>query len=177
MRDKQVSRHWARYQPILFGSPDPDLFLAEPLQKLIVILDTIGPEMFWTLHSQQLTGRRNIDRFAMMRVFVGKAVLNIPDNIWMRERLLIDYTLRRICGFTDVLSIPCEATFSNVFKEFSDSGLVAEMHEDLICGYVGDVLLEHVSRDATAIPARKKASEKQTTVPDNPKKRGRPKKG
>lgn len=177
MRDKELSRHWAQYQPILFGSPDPELIFTKPLQKLIIILDTIAPENFWFLHSQPMTGRHKIDRVAMMRVFIGKSVLNIPDNKFMRERLLIDYTLRRICGFTDISSVPCEATFSNVLKEFSDNEIIAEMHEDLIHGYVGDVLLEHISRDSTAIPAREKAEVKQSEESKKPKKRGRPKKG
>ena len=163
MRDKQLSRHWAQYQPLLFGSPDPELIFTEPLQKLIIVLDTIAPEKFLILHSQSLTGRPKIDRVAMMRVFIAKSVLNIPDNKFMRERLLIDYTLRRICGFTAMSSIPCEATFSNVLREFSDSGLAAEIHEDLISGYVGDILLEHVSRDSTAIPAREKATTKEVS--------------
>jgi hypothetical protein len=177
MRDKKLSRHWAQYQPILLGSPDPELIFTEPLQKLIIILDTIAPENFWFLHSQPMTGRHKIDRVAMMRVFIAKSVLGIPDNKFMRERLLIDYTLRRICGFTDISSIPCEATFSNVLKEFSDNGIVAEIHEDLIHGYVGDVLLEHISRDATAIPVREKAASKPSTKHEKRKKRGRPKKG
>lgn len=177
MRDKQLSRHWAQYQPLLFGSPDPELIFTEPLQKLIIVLDTIAPENFGILHSQPMTGRHKIDRVAMMRVFIAKSVLNISDSKFMRKRLLIDYTLRRICGFTSVSSIPCEGTFSNVLKEFSDCGIVTEMHEDLIHGYVGDVLLEHVSRDATAIPAREKAVAKPPIEPKKPKKRGRPKKG
>ena len=178
MRDKQLSRHWAQYQPLLFGSPDPELIFTEPLQKLIIVLDTIAPENFSFLHMQPMTGRPKIDRVAMMRVFIAKSVLNIKDNKFMRERLLIDYTLRRICGFTDVKSIPCEGTFSNTLKEFSEYGIAQEIHEDIIHGYVGDVLLEHISRDATAIPAREKAVAKAwSDENEKPKKRGRPKKG
>lgn len=177
MRDKQLSRHWSQYQPLLLGSKDPELILTEPLQKLIIILDIIAPENFFILHTQQSTGRPKIDRVAMMRVFIAKSVLNIPDNKWIRERLMIDYGLRRICGFTSVSSVPCEGTFSNVLKELSESGLITDMHEDLIHGYVGDVLLEHVSRDATAISAREKAVVKPEAEPKKPKKRGRPKKG
>ena len=53
--------------------------------------------------------------------------------------------------------------------------MIADMHEDLIHGYVGDVLIEHVSRDATAISAREKAAVKSPSEPKKPKKRGRPK--
>ena len=175
MRDKLLSRHWARYQPILFGLPDPELVFTDPLQN--IALDTIAPENFLVLHSQSMTGRPKLDRVAMMRVFIAKSIFNISDNKFMRERLLIDYTLRRICGFAKVSAIPCEATFSNVFKDFSDCGLVAEMHEDLIHRYLGDVLLEHVNRDATAILAREKVLNRPKGEPEKPKKRGRPKKG
>ena len=80
MRDKQLSRHWAQYQPLLFGSPDPELIFTEPLQKLIIVLDTIAPENFGILHSQPMTGRHKIDRVAMMRVFIAKSVLNLSDS-------------------------------------------------------------------------------------------------
>ena len=125
MRDKQLSRHWLQYQPFLLDAPDPELLVTEPLQKLIIILDTIAPERIVALQLQPMTGRHKIDRVAMMRVFFAKAVLGIPDNKFMRDRLLVDYTLRRICGFSEVSAVPCEATFSNAFKEFAELDLPA----------------------------------------------------
>lgn len=177
MRDKQLSRHWAQYQPLLFQLEDPELVFTQSLQRLLIVLDTIAPENYQVLHAQPLTGRRRIDRVAMMRVFIAKAVLKIADNKFIRDRLLVDYTLRRICGFTCRSSVPSEGTFTNVMNEFSQSGLIPEMHEDLIRGHLGDLLLEHVNRDATAIAAREKAAAKPPKEPKKPKKRGRPKKG
>lgn len=178
MRNKFVSRHWAQYQPLLFASPDPELVFTESLQKLIIVMDTIAPDKFDFLRAKASTGRPPINRVAMFSVFIAKSVLNIPDNKFMRERLLVDYTLRRICGFHRSSEVPCEATFSNVFNEFAKLDLTALAHEDLIRGYLGDLLLEHVSRDATAIPAREKAKAKELPKePNPPKKRGRRKKG
>lgn len=178
MRDKLLSRHWLQYQPLLFGHPDLEMVITEPLQKLIIVLDTIAPQNIAALKLESVHGRPTIDRVAMMRVFIAKSVLNIPENKFMRERLLVDYTLRKICGFDSRRAVPCEGTFSNVLKEFSEQNLIQEIHEDMIKGYLGDLLVENISRDATAIPAREKSIKSQnSSVPKKPKKRGRPKKG
>ena len=115
MQDKQLSRHWLQYQPLLLKSPDPELLVTPPLQKLIIIIDTIAPECFAVLHTQPMTGRRRIDRVAMMKVFIAKAVLGITDNKFMRDRLITDYSLRRICGFT---AVHRGALRSDFFKRF-----------------------------------------------------------
>ena len=84
--------------------------------------------------------------------------------------------MRRLCGWTYAGEIPSEATFSRAFAEFSASALPARLHEALIEKTLGDHLVGHVSRDATAIEARERPAPKPRA--EKPKrKRGRPRKG
>ena len=139
-------------------------------------VDVIGPQNY--SFPEGVCGRPKIDRTALLRAFIAKAVLNITDNKFFRERLLHDYTLRRICGFDERRKVPCLATFSNAFREISESGLASFIHEQLVSGYLADELLENISRDATAIPAREKAAPKpKSSDTKPPKSRDRPKTG
>ena len=164
MRTKDLSRHWVQYQPLLFENKDSEFFCTEPLQKLLIVLDTIDPGRFVEIQKESVRGRPRIDRVAMLRVFIAKSVLNISENKFILERLKVDYTLRRICGFSTVKSLPCEASMSNIFKEFSQKGLCEKIHYMTIDRYLSDTLLEHASRDATAIPARERTTNKRETV-------------
>jgi len=95
------------------------------------------------------------------------------------ERLTADRALKRICGFDMYHCVPHKSTFSRAFEEFANQGLANLIHEDLIKTHLGEELIGHNSRDATAIHAREKAvyvkKEDQPLVPKRP--RGRPKKG
>jgi hypothetical protein len=53
-------------------------------------------------------------------------------------------------------SCPSEATFSRAFDEFAEGRLAERVHEALIKEHLGDELIGHLSRDATAIEARER---------------------
>jgi|GEM_PF-6858561 len=59
----------------------------------------------------------------MARSFVAKAVYGYPTARALIESLKTTPNLRSICGFVGVRDIPCEATFSGAFAEFSESSL------------------------------------------------------
>jgi len=59
----------------------------------------------------------------MARSFVDKAVYGYPTARALIESLKTTPNLRSICGFVGVTDIPCEATFSGAFAEFSESSL------------------------------------------------------
>ena len=101
-------------------------------------------------------------------------MFDIPTTRALIERLEVDKTLRRLCGWSHRGEIPSEVTFSRAFAEFSQSALSARLHEAPIEKTLGDHLVGHVSRDVTAIEAREKPARK----PRKPKrKRGHPRKG
>ncbi len=116
-------------------------------------------------------GRPPEDRRALARAFLAKAVFDVPTTRALIERLQIDVPVRRLCGWTRAGAVPSEATFS---RAFAASGLPERLHASLVAKTLGHRLVGHISRDATAIPAREKA----TLKPPPPKrKRGRPRKG
>ena len=52
------------------------------------------------------------------------------------------------------MSQPGEATFSRAFREFVDSDFPARAHEAMIRSPMRETVVEHISRDSTAIEAR-----------------------
>ena len=69
------------------------------------------------------------------------------------------------------MSQPGEATFSRAFAEFADSEFPARVHAAMIRSPMRDTVVEHISRNSTAIEARERPETK-------PKRgRGRPRKG
>ena len=109
-------------------------------------------------------GRPEEDRAALARAFIAKAVFALPTTRALIEVLRFDARLRRLCGWSGAGRLPSEATFSRAFSEFAKSRL----QETLVARTMDGHLVEHISRDATAIKARQK--------PKRRCKRGRPRK-
>ncbi len=146
-------------------------------ERLAVVLDVIRIEAFVRMWPG-LPGRPLEDRHALARAFVAKAVLNLATTSGLIERLAVDATLRRLCGWELRSQVPSESTFSRAFAEFAASGLPGRVHEALIVRTHKDRLVGHISRDATAIEAREKPVKPALPAANTPKrKRGRPKKG
>ena len=82
----------------------------------------------------------------------------------MIERLGVDRMLRRICGFAWYKTLPSESTFSRAFKEFAESNLAEQAHASLVKAHLGDRIVGHLSRDATAICARERTAKKDDKV-------------
>lgn len=133
-------------------------------------------------------GRPEHDRGMLANAFVAKAVLGLSTTAGLIERLSVDRSLRRICGFPLWKKLPDESTFSRAFAEFAESGVAERAHAMLVRETLGDRLVGHVSRDGTAIEAREKPAKKvgapvgapmkaPETAPAVAKKRGRPGKG
>jgi hypothetical protein len=146
-------------------------------ERLAVVLDLARIEAFVRMWPG-LPGRPQEDRHALARAFVAKAVLNLATTSGLIERLAVDTTLRRLCGWERRSEVPSESTFSRAFAEFAASGLPGRVHQALIVRTHKDRLVGHISRDATAIEAREKPVKPALPTPKTPKrKRGRPKKG
>jgi hypothetical protein len=180
---------WIGRQPELFPSLDEQLDpLTAKLERLIVILDTLGLEAY-VAPPRRGPGRPADDRPQIARAFVAKAVLNIPTTSALIERLQVDRSLRRICGWERRSDVPCESTFSRAFAEFATQNLPERVHEQLVRDGLHGHLLGHVARDATEIDAREKPKAKPQAAepsppsgdpqpaPEPPRRRGRPRKG
>ena len=170
--------------------------LTPRLTKLIHTLEWVRIEEF--VPGWRGIGRPPADRSALANGFVAKAVLGLTTTVALIERLTIDRALRRICGFSRWKKLPDEATFSRAFAEFAENRLAERVHEALIKASLGEELIGHLSRDATAIEARERpvqpdqvltpAAATQNVLPDTPlqpgapvltppAKRGRPRRG
>jgi hypothetical protein len=170
--------------------------LTPKLMKLIHTLEWARIEEF--VPGGQGVGRPPANRSALANGFVAKAVLGLSTTVALIERLSIDRTLRRICGFSRWKKLPDEATFSRAFAEFAENRLAERVHEAVIKAHLGPELIGHISRDGTAIAARERPIKPATTpvetrgaaqavLPDTPtpeapapalpRKRGRPRQG
>ena len=170
-----ISGLWNRFQGELFPALAEEVGpLLESHKTLVRILDLVEVERFVTTH-WGVPGRPLEDRRALLRAFIAKAVWDAPTTRDLIDRLKVDATLRRLCGWPRVGSIPSEATFSRAFAEFSEARLAERMHEVLVKDALGEELIGHVSRDSTAIEARETPAPKPAKRPK--RRRGRPRKG
>ena len=136
--------------PMLRGEVGP---LTTQHERLVIVLDVARVETFVRMWAG-LPGRPPEDRHALARAFVAKAVLDLATTSGLIERLAVDATLRRLCGWERASQVPSESTFSRAFAEFAESSLPNQVHEALIKKTYKDCIVGHISRDATAIEAR-----------------------
>jgi hypothetical protein len=157
----RISQFWLELQNELFPFllSEEHLLLTPILEGLIRVLEFIGIEKFIP-SSRGFVGRPPKDRIALARAFVAKAVLNLLTTEALIDRLQVDRTLRRICGFDCFNPIPDASRFSRAFAEFADLGLPAQVHEALIHKYLGDQIIGHIAHDSTEIEAREKPTPK-----------------
>lgn len=188
-----LSQHWFAVQKVLFPFLEEKVGpLSDHHKQLISVLEFARVERFVSSCYGRV-GRPQEDRRDICRAFIAKAVFNIPTNVLLREYLLNDPTLRRLCGFESRRSIPSESTFSRAFREFAQTCLPDHIHAALIQKYQSEHLVFDLSRDSTAIEARervdpvRKEEMKQKALAEKEKKerekngekakRRRPKKG
>jgi hypothetical protein len=124
------------------------------LERLVHTLDWLRIEDF--VADGLGVGRPRRERFALANAFVAKAVLGLQTTVALIDRLKVDRALRRICGFAWFKRLPDEATFSRAFAQFANERLAERVHEALIKEHLGEQLIGHISRDATAIEARER---------------------
>lgn len=171
-----LSMYWLNIQGNLFPWLEEELGpLTEKQQQLVTVLEMIRLEEFLR-YWPGMVGRPILDRAALARSFVAKAVYQIKTTKMLIDRLGSDKNLRRICGWEQKRQIPSESTFSRAFSEFAESELPSRVHEALIVRTHEERLVGHISRDSTEIDAREKPV--KSVEPEKPKgKPGRPKKG
>jgi hypothetical protein len=172
----ELSNKFNHLQTNLFPWLQEELGPLSKKQKLFVeTLELIQIETFIP-YSPKEPGRPEMNRIAVARAFVAKAIFNMPTTKFLLDYLKSSPTIRRLCGWERYSDIPSESTFSRAFNQFSDSQLPERLHETLIGEYLKNQLIGHISRDSTAIIAREKP-EKSKPKETVKKKRGRPKKG
>ncbi len=109
-------------------------------------------------------------------------MLNLPTTEALIDRLQQDRSLRRLCRFDLFRRLPDAATFSRAFAEFAQLELPQRVYAALISRHLSDQLIDHLSRDSSAIEARERPARKHQgavteVAPKPPARRGRPKRG
>jgi hypothetical protein len=109
-----LSNAWDHVQgflfPILRAEAGP---LTAQHERLVVVLEVAGVEAFVRMWPG-LPGRPLKDRHALSRAFVAKAVLGLATTSALIERLSVDGTLRRLCGWARAASVPGERGLSGI---------------------------------------------------------------
>jgi len=167
---------WFTIQRSLFPALEEELgSLSEKEERFVRVVSLIDIGPWMSPFRWKLNGRKPEDRQSIIKAFIAKSLWNFPTT-----RALLDYlesspSLRRLCGWDRVADIPSESTFSRAFADFAVGQLPQQLHAAMIKTYLGPKLIGHISRDATAIPAREKPAPKPPPPPPEPKKkRGRP---
>jgi IS5 family transposase len=172
-----IAPYWLRMAPGMFPMFDEPLGEANNAHyQVMATLDLIRPEN-WIEDQNNGQGRPRIQREAFLRAFIAKVVLNITTVVALIDRLKVDKILKRICGWIFNRNIPCEATFSNAFAEFSASKICERIHSSLVANTLKNDLVFHISRDSTAILSREAPPPKKKNVENIKFPRGRPRKG
>ena len=174
---EMLSDYWYAFQQELFPWLESEFgAMGERYELFVAVLELVRVEALLP-HFRGQVGRPEEDRAALARAFIAKAVFDVPTTRALIERLEVDGRLRRLCGWSGAGRLPSEATFSRAFSEFAESGLASRLHETLIARTMDGHLVEHISRDATAIEAREKPRPKPKGAKPKQRKRGRPRKG
>ena len=170
---EMLSDYWYAFQQELFPRLEGELGpMGERYELFVAVLELVRVEALLPYFRGQV-GRPEEDRAALARAFIAKAVFDIPTTRALIERLEVDGRLWRLCGWSGAGRLPSEATFSRAFSEFAESRLASRLHETLIARTMDGHLVEHISRDATAIEAREKAAPKpKAAKPKRRRKRG-----
>jgi hypothetical protein len=90
--------------------------LSEQEERLVSILEVVEGErhVSQTITRFRYPGRKLLDRQALARAFVAKALYRHATTSDLRRALLSAVNLRRVCGFVTVDDIPSESTFSRL---------------------------------------------------------------
>ena len=140
---ERLTACWRRLQGDLYPALGAELGpLGEGHRHLVTVLELVRPERFLA-HAHGARGRPVEDRAALARSFIAKAVLNISETEALIERLRLDRTLRRLCGWDWAGSVPSASTFSRAFAAFAACGVARRLHEALILETQGTRLVGH----------------------------------
>ncbi|MBP6218606.1 MAG: transposase [Oligoflexales bacterium] len=130
--DSNILHNWKRIQRCIFPTFEEEYGPQTPAhERIIVILDYLDLARFIP-QPGRINGRPPHDRVALANAFVAKASLNLGTTEALIDRLKVDKVLRRLCGFSCLRRLPCKATFSNAFAEFSESDLLSRIHGTLV---------------------------------------------
>lgn len=142
-------------QQSLFPTLESEVGELSPQLRLLTAALAMTPLQRF-LGERARTGRPAKDRAALATAFLAKSVLNLTTTRDLIQRLKVDQSLRRICGWNSIAEIPHESKFSRAFAEFAELELPQRLHQAVVVESQRTRIIGHIARDATAIPARER---------------------
>ena len=131
----------------------------------------VKPEMF-EYAKKKATGRPPVDRMAVFKAFLFKAVHDVPSTSELVERLYLEPQSRRLCGWLWPEDVPCESKFSEVNGEFAKRGFTEDWFGEFVRTYVADKPGGTMALDSAPVPVRAKAANSKRRLaeldPDQP---------
>jgi hypothetical protein len=135
--------------------------LTEKEQQFVRVVSLIDLKKNMTQNHWYGRGRKRKDRVSIAKAFIAKSVYNFETTDILIEYLRGCKNLRRLCGWEYSRNVPSKSTFSRAFAEFADGNLAQIIHEAMVEEHLGDKLAGHLSRDSTAIKARKTGKKRE----------------
>ncbi len=143
--------------PFLRQEIDP---LTAKFEQLIYALDTIGIGAYVRAETGGPGGPARRPARHRPRLRPPRPSWAWPSTRALRERLLVDASLRRICGWERRAEIPSEPTFSRALNQFAEEGLVDRIHQALVERSFEGRIVGVVARDTIEIEAMEKPAPK-----------------
>jgi hypothetical protein len=101
-----LTNAWDHIQGFLFPMLQEEVGpLTDKHRQIVSVLEVARPETF-VIEWRGLPGRPLDDRRALAHAFTAKAVLGLPTTSALIERLAVDKTLRRLCGWERASEVP-----------------------------------------------------------------------
>jgi hypothetical protein len=158
---KTISQIIAGAQALLAVSYDLnecfEEYLSDEYQTFLHMLRVIEEQMPSLIRPYAGTGRIPYQYTPFIRSFLAKGFFGIEKTSQLIQRLKGEPNLRLLCGFTDV---PGKASFSRVFAFLSGQNILEQTLDGIVAMAHKDLVVYHVNRDSTAIPAREKVKKK-----------------
>jgi len=152
---------WTGIQTWLFPRLEDELGeLDQTHREFVAVCETCDPQSHMAAYRWIGNGCPPASRLALCKAFIAKAVWNFPTTRDLLDAVRHRPTLRRLCGWETLGEVPSEATFSRAFAAFAEDELPQRIHEAMIQARYGEKIAGHISRDATAIDGREKATKK-----------------
>jgi hypothetical protein len=147
-------------------------YLSDEYKTFLQMLRVIEEQMPALIRPYAGTGRIPYQYTPFIGSFLARGYFGIEKTSQLIQRLKGEPNLRLLCGFTEV---PGKATFSRVLGFLSEQGILEQTLDGIVSMAHKNLVVYHVNRDSTAIPAREKVVKKEEeTAPKPAKKRGRP---
>lgn len=176
LTSRQIITQFAHvFQQDLFPALEEVVGLLTPHLQLLVSVLPLVPLSKVLMTRHRGTGRPAKDRMALATAFIAKAIFNLSTTRDLIDRLQVDDSLRRFCGWQSVQSVPSESKFCRAFAEFAAMQLPQQLHSALIEVTQRERLIGHIARDSTAIPVRERFVGAKRTTRKAGKRKGRKK--